>query len=104
MLCFGRKLEIRGKWAENIFTPYRHKCSTALVQSNMWHKKCLLQTQYYKIYLLIGITFLRYIYLSIYLSIYLGMYEPTSVGITSDIAHIYPEATFIGKVYPQNLF
>ena len=32
--------------------------STKLGQSNIWHKKCLLLTQYYKIYLLIGILFL----------------------------------------------
>ena len=29
-------------------------CNTALIQSNIWHKKCLLLTQYYKIKLLIG--------------------------------------------------
>jgi hypothetical protein len=29
------------------------------------------------------------------------MFEPASVGITSDIAYIYPEATFIGKVLPS---
>ena len=27
----------------------------------------------------------------------LGMYESNNVGVTSDIAHLYPEATFIGK-------
>ena len=36
--------------------------STALVLSNIWHKKVLLLTQYYKIDILIGITFL-YIFL-----------------------------------------
>ena len=30
-------------------------CSTALVQSNIWHKKCTLLAQYYKIDLLIEI-------------------------------------------------
>ena len=32
------------------------------------------------------------------------MYEPKSVGVTSDIAHLYPEATFIGKVLSSQFF
>ena len=41
---------------------------------------------------------------NLYIYLYLGMYEPKSVGVTSDIAHLYPEATFIGKVISSQFF
>ena len=63
---FGRT-KLHKKGSRNIYFFYLRNLSrlsgqiysTGLVQSNFWHKKCLLLTQYYIIDLLIGITFSR---------------------------------------------
>ena len=37
-----------------------------------------------------------FLYLIVYYYVS-GAYEPYNVGVTADIAHIYPQATFIGN-------